>query len=599
VVVIVLIGYFVISNGLFYLYRYLNIKPSSLHEALYVLLQGYDFSLTLQLNHSQLLLLIFIFSCAAAFIRILLWKRAELRAICDVKKRNSNTGGIGLILSMVMAAIIVGRRYLTFSHPPGFDTPIYIAEILQLQRRGIREESLVFFTLSGLFYPLTFMGIDAESIVKFIPILLVILNIFVTYKFVEEGKLQDRRVQSVAAALVPVSLSIIRQTEDLYKSLFTFSLVLALFALYLKYISYGSKLSSIAILLILPYMTLYGIGWILFVLSVLSFSMLRYVRYRDRNIIKKTLFILTSTVLIAIVGFVYRAYAIDRHVASLVSGWVRYPVTSDLLTFLSIQVEQTLIVLFSLLGLVSLVKIATTTNGQTRLFSELLISFCFVLAGGFFATSFNYRILLYMPFSILSAFGIGLILRNLKKENFVLNLFHRGVVVDRRIVVIVLVFTLLTSNALYYEDNVTESTGYPPEAAANSLVWIAKNIGSDIVIIVKEWNIRVNWIPAIIPPRVYRGDSIYVGTVFDFLAGRPSQLAGYPLADPRFFDSFYHDFLVGRLPVLVIDGFYYRIDELEKSLLSPIHKEGDYTVYALRKVNNTTVEVGYVGSSAG
>jgi hypothetical protein len=56
---------------------------------------------------------------------------------------------------------------------------------------------------------------------------------------------------------------------------------------------------------------------------------------------------------------------------------------------------------------------------------------------------------------------------------------------------------------------------------------------------------------------------------------------------------------VGRLPVLVIDGFYYRIDELEKSLLSPIHKEGDYTVYALRKVNNTTVEVGYVGSSAG
>jgi hypothetical protein len=92
---------------------------------------------------------------------------------------------------------------------------------------------------------------------------------------------------------------------------------------------------------------------------------------------------------------------------------------------------------------------------------------------------------------------------------------------------------------------------------------------------------EVNWIPAIIPHRVYRGDSIYLGTIFGFKNGEPSRLAGYPLADPSFFGNFYSDFLNGILHAFVVDGFWYNTTSSERAVLVPLYSSGNYTVYTL------------------
>ena len=303
---------------------------------------------------------------------------------------------------------------------------------------------------------------------------------------------------------------------------------------------------------------------------------------KNMQILKKSLIILTSCIIITLIFFVFNTVVfktlLDLYMYSI-GNYVPKTIFTRFLTINTIinwSSDYVWIFLFSIIGL------AVIFNRDKK-FQMLLIAWVFAILGLMCLSSmYAKRIFLYLPFSIIAALGLDLCIKrcNLRYKKIILNL--------------ILIFLILTP-FIYFcrvqqmNRRYIEKGPFPWDThfvETEQLRWILKNFDIDNIVVVTDVGWNLGSLPKhsnVIVGVSYRilaevGNNVYFGKLIDLLQENPDCRDKTPYAKMQIgrYSSLNVDWTLEN-KTIIIPSTIYNINDVEKKVIYEL-SDGIYAV---------------------
>jgi len=531
-----------------------------------------------------------------------------------------------LCIGVIAFILVEVYHHFRFNLPIGTDARIYLyqLETITLGANDIgawRIISLLPTILTfSMFLPFRVAGVSWDSIIKFVPLILGALYLLTTFYFVKKCT-NNRKIASLSTLFAALSLHTLALSTVLFRQLYSLSLSLLFLTFYVSYLidrrRFFIYLCSV-VLLLLCAQDAYAA--IFLTITLILFSLLNLGRNFKNGItiLKSSLKMYIPVPIAVLLLDLYNFHLYGRleqpvsaFLPTIIQGSFSIKSLSPLLwittfqqNWQSIFLENTYILVFSLIGIIALLYSTRYAGERQFYFASLLL--CWITSVSLMMSIANlqeaYRFVLYYPMPIVAAIGFLFAVErassHLKhhQSHLFAKLGHNSKKcwLSTKYLILTLLCLILLNGALVRLDSGRYFLPYSlPSEELGALQWIREQYGAQNTIFIMKppgWcnNQSVpyywQWAAYFFLPDI-GNISIYVGTLSSLFLGNPSQQLPSMIERPSYSREVLSDYSILLIDSRRIGTYYYR-DLVEESILVPVHP----IVYQVKNLSLQEIE---------